>query len=95
MATLEEQLAAKQAKLEAELAAVQQARANLVAPENVPATVVDRLYHSNDVAVRQALANNVLEIVGGSAAKAASILRTSVADLHNAKAGRPKPDPKE
>lgn len=95
MATIEDQLAAKEAKLAAELEAVRKARANLIAPENVAATVVDRLFHSNDVEIRQKLAQNVFDAVGGNAPQAASILRTSVADLHNAKAGRPKKPSKE
>lgn len=95
MATREEQLAAKEAKLAAELEAVRQARANLIAPENVAATVVDRLFHGDNVEIRQSVALNVLDVVGGNAPQAASILRTSVADLHNAKAGRTKRSSKE
>ncbi len=84
MATRDDILAAKEAKLRAELNAIEEERKRR---QNLtPDVLLDRMF--NDPSLRQAVATKVYEETGRNPPEAAKILRTSVADMHNARNGR-------
>ena len=84
VATRDEVLAAKEAKLRAELKAIEEEkkrRQNLT-----PDVILDRMF--NDPRFRKSVAEKVYEETGCNPPEAAKILRTSVADMHNARKGK-------